>query len=229
MKKPQLALCLVALAALLSQGQSVLAAVTVLNPVADAEIDTREPDRVFNDDPWNTLLHADYSYIGPHYRHALLKFDLSSLPSAATIASASLHMYGLATSREHTFLYRAAQDGWSEDTMSWNSYAPYLPSAVQVGDTLVEAYYPNAYWFTWDIDLVLWGPAADQSDGYVTLLLKGDVSDFDYTLGACLASKEYRSVGGEAHLPYLELTWTPEPASALGLLVLAGMAVLRRR
>jgi len=138
-------------------------------------------------------------------------------------------MYGLATSREHTFLYRSAQDGWSEDTMCWNDYAPYLPDAVQVGDQLVEVYYPDAFWFAWDIDLALWGPAVDLSDGYVTLLLKGDVSDLDYTLGAILASKEFRTVGGEKRLPYLEINWTPEPASALGLLVLAGVTALRRR
>lgn len=222
--------CAVAMLVLLSGGVNICRADSILLlPSEDTYIDTREPDRVFNGDPWDKILHADYSWIGPHYQHSLLKFDLSLLPSDAVIFAATLHMFCVPSSDEHTFLFRAEHDTWDEDSTSWNSYEPYMAGAPLIADADVYAVYEDDHWVEWSIDLADWSWTSDLADGAVTLLLKGDSSDLNYTVGAQLCSKEYRTPGGEARIPYLEITWAPEPSVAACLMALAVPAALARR
>lgn len=221
--------CALVVLGVLGGGGVGRAGVITLQPTDDTYVDTREPNRVFNGDPWERILHADYSWIGPHYRNSLLRFDLAPVPSGATILAASLHMYAVATSDEHTFLYRTEQDDWDEDSTSWSSYEPYMTGAPLIADADVCAPYAGNHWVEWSIDLADWTWTADLADGAVTLLLKGDVSDTNYSIGAQLCSKEYRTVGGEPRIPYLELVWVPEPSAAASLIALVGLAASARR
>jgi len=201
----------------------------ILHPTDDTYVDTRFPDAVYNFEPWEQVLHADYSYIGPHYRTSLLKFDLSAIPSDATLLAATLHLCAVPSSDEHTYLFRMEHDAWDEDSTSWNSFLPHMAGGVLVGDAEVEAVFPEEHWVGWPIVLGAWNLPEDLADGFVTFMLKGDESDFNYTVGADLCSKEYLTPGGEQRLPSLELTWIPEPSTAVSLIVLVGAAALRRR
>lgn len=200
-----------------------------LNPTDDVEVWTAHPDRNFNQvgDYTDQSLIAGYSYIGPHYENSLLKFDLSSLPDDAEITSAVLNLYGRGTSDERVFVYTTTEDGWDEGTVTWNSYAAYMSGSL-VADTDVVVGYDQDRWFQWNIDLSNWNWAGDLGDNAVTLVLKGDTSDYNYSVSAILSSKEYRDFGGNAYVPYLDITYIPEPA-ALSLFLLGGLSVARCR
>ena len=56
-------------------------------------------------------------------RRGLLKFDLSSIPSNATITSATLYLYEKDNkSGQTTFIYRVTS-GWNENTATWSSWS----------------------------------------------------------------------------------------------------------
>ena len=200
-----------------------LAVTSVLPPTDDTYIDSAAPGAVYNYDPFDKTLHADYSYIGPYYRHSLLKFDLQAIPADAVISSATLHMFCLPTSDEHTFLYGNAHDGWSEAATSWSSFESYLPGSTLIGDAHAFAPFAGEQWIQWDINLASWNSVLDLADGFLTLVLKGDVSDLNYSIGSSLCSKEYLSVGGQPYVPHLDIRWTPEPATGLGLLTIVSL------
>lgn len=76
--------------------------------------------------------------------YGLIKFDLSSIPTSATIESAtiSLHLNTTVNTKKVSF-HRVLQD-WNEDDVTWNNwYLPsnYSPSVNISGDISVEQYY----------------------------------------------------------------------------------------
>ena len=76
--------------------------------------------------------------------YGLIKFDLSSIPTSATIESAtnSLHLNTTVNTKNVSF-HRVQQD-WNEDDITWNNwYLPsnYSPSVNISGDISAEQYY----------------------------------------------------------------------------------------
>ncbi|MCP3982247.1 MAG: DNRLRE domain-containing protein [bacterium] len=134
---------------------------------------------------------------------ALLKFDLSSLPSGAPIASATLNLYYYQftdtnpVGRELTS-YRVTS-GWSESTASWNNRPTWA------GTPTSDAVVPAAFdWMSWDVtaDVQAFVNGAAPNHGWIIL----DEVPWNF-FGIPMTrfrSKEFGSL-----IPFLEIEWSP--------------------
>ncbi|MBN1555040.1 MAG: DNRLRE domain-containing protein [Phycisphaerae bacterium] len=216
--------CAVVCVSLASTGLSSVTA--VIQPTDDVCIDSAFPNKNYNNSTDNPKLIARHSYIGPSDTYSILKFDLSEIPNSATILGATLHLYCLATCDEYVYAYRVSDDNWDENTVTWNTYLPDTtdPAKSTYLDTQ-RVYVPSNgdYWETWNLMALNW--QADLADNLLTLMLTADPQSSHYYSPANMASKEYE-LGSK--IPYIEIEYTPEPAS-LTLMALGVMALLRRR
>ena len=81
---------------------------------------------IFSGNPDATLGNAEQVFVGndaSNSQRALLRFDLTSIPSTATIASCALTV-DIVTRNETSVgkIYRVKQPAWNEATATWNRY-----------------------------------------------------------------------------------------------------------
>ena len=192
----------------------------------DTYIHNSRPDTNFNGDGENIQLVTN-NYLSQYY--SLIKFDLSSVPDGAVIESVSLNLCALSTSDAYLYIYRASDDDWSEDTVTFGSYSDSLQPAdltLLSAENIQVFGSGNKTWFDISLPTAL---TEDLSDGTLTILLScGDVTYY-YSLGAYITSTEYSDVSGSGDYdPYLCIAYVPEPLSLM-LLGLGGAAMLRKR
>jgi len=154
---------------------------------------------------------------GPAY--AYLKFYLGDIPAAQQIDAATLKLYCFCGSRRTINLYHISDDSWDELSLNWNN----RPDSESKGLLLDAAYvrYPFS-WVHWDLfHSEAWDVAADQADGYVSLLISPPYGDI------FMFSKEFAD---EYYEPTLAITTTtmstPIPIPASCWLLASSLAVL---
>ena len=88
------------------------------NPIADTFIYSGDPDVNYGDESYLQI-----SYNDPHQEVALVKFDLSSLPSDAVIIDATmwLHFQGTTLNGDSSVGVYLLTSSWDESSITWNS------------------------------------------------------------------------------------------------------------
>ena len=173
---------------------------------------------------------------GARYR-SLLKFDLSnSIPTGATVQSATLHVYGtwMSTNDAVNISTYKVLKGWTESA-TWNTYdgtnawatagcgGATDRSLTADATTSVTA----AGWYTWNLTSAMvqdWVTNPSANNGI--LLMTSDVT----TSAKILTSREAGVETGAR--PYMEVTYIPEPATLVLLgvgSVLLGLRKSRNR
>lgn len=201
-----------------------------LQPTDDVYITNETPDAEttnFHYSPEDQKLLARHSYIGPSDTHSLLKFSLAGIPDSATVTAATLHVRVIPTSQESVYMYRMADDAWSEAVVTWANYESSFSGGTYLDHQSVDVTgYAPATWYAWD--LADWSAPGDLIDNSLTLMLTAYSQSTNYTTPAQMCSKEYTDAGGNHYAPYLEIKYVPEPAT-MSLLTLGGLAMLIRR
>lgn len=133
----------------------------------NAQIEAAEPDNPIQD----VGVLDVFSYNGPNsLRRVLLQFDLSAIPSGASLTSAKLGIFargsGVALDASQE-VWRAENDGWSQSTATWNNFASGQSNYLAGLGTIIGPGYN-----VWDLDLNGWNTAADLADGKLTVLVK---------------------------------------------------------
>ncbi len=130
-------------------------------------------------------------------KHALLRFDLSTIPSEAMVQEATLELYLRRLSGKEPFTVGLdALDGsWQESTVTWNTVPV---DRTNYGDALVP---PGESYKQWDATAVVgdWLAGSQKNDGVLLYDVAGDNCILSF------ASREYR---GTEYDPRLVITYT---------------------
>ena len=153
--------------------------------------------------------------------HALIKFDLSSIPAGATISSAVLNLYleSLSSSTIQVSLYRVVRD-WIEGTRSgtgtadgatWNTYDSSSSWGTGGGDhdlaaTALTTINGAPGWYSWDATALVtgWLTAPASNNGMLLAVPSGGTGS---GIAATFTSSD--ATGASAgHRPQLNVTYT---------------------
>jgi hypothetical protein len=117
--------------------------VTLQPSEADSHVEEIDPDQNFWDDVimWVTSKEANQDI------RSFVRFDLSGIPTGATVHSATLSLRMKdAPSASRTLEAQRVSDGWSESTITWNNQPGVsgTPVSTTTGTT-------GEVWLTWDV------------------------------------------------------------------------------
>lgn len=209
--------------------------VALLRPVDDALVvsDPTLLDQNYGADP-QILVWANYPVFGAR---SYVKFDLSGIPEGEVVSFARLNVFqflggGYASGVD---VFRVAQDGWNEGTLTWNDQPVLYPDAADLISQNPTLNGTERGWVSFDLLANgFWNPAVDlvQGDRTLSLLLRisgGEVftqrahslCSKDAGPNDCLILGEPGPALGRA--PQLVIG-TPEPMSAT--MLAAGIAAL---
>ncbi|MFZ5447842.1 MAG: DNRLRE domain-containing protein [Thermodesulfobacteriota bacterium] len=167
-------------------------------PTADAMVDSVYPDANYGSE---TSLQA--LAVAPDIFGSYLQFDLSSVPDASTILSASLSMYCYDTiGASQASLYHGNGDSWSELSLTWNNQPGYDTGYL---DSQVTS---SGAWTTWDLlgGGGTWNYSTDLADNILTLY----VGEQNLSAGSAWRSKEYSD---PTYRPVLTIIATEAPTT----------------
>lgn len=187
--------------------------------------DPAQLDTNYGADP-QLVVWANYPNFGGR---SYLKFDLSAIPAGHVITGASLNLFqfnggGYASGVD---VFRVAEDGWSEGTITWNNQPVLVPLA---SDLIAQDPALTGYERGWvSFDLLAngaWDPALDRApgDGKLSLIVRitgGEVNtqrSHNYCSSEaggfdCLLASETGPIVGRA--PQLVVTTVvPEPSTS---------------
>lgn len=191
--------------------QKIHAGTYTLKPIDDTYADQLAPGNNYS--YLNYLLTR--KSIAP--AHTYLKFSLEGIPSNEQIAGAVFGLYSYYGYHTWVTLNHILDDSWDERLVTWND----RPADGSQGIELNRQYLDSAYnWIIWDMfGNNMWDAAADQADGYVSLLVGTMNSDLHF------ASKEFFI---NEQKPFLTITTTPvsTPIPPSCLLLGAGLICL---
>lgn len=111
-------------------------------------------------------------------RNTLLRFDLSGVQGVVLSATLRLYCRGLTNGTPTAaFVYSVEDDGWQEDTVTWNTAPPAVALLTEKTDI-------NTVGETYSFDVTSFVAQELQGDGVVSLLLRDDIEvkkavDFD--------------------------------------------------
>jgi len=202
----------------------VQAEVTVTIPAsADAWLNQEHPDLALGGA--NTLYVR--SYRGANNMRSLLTFDLTAIPSGASITSAKLYLYAWfitwpnSPSYYRTYCAHRVTSAWEESTVTWNSQPMFSPTSTS--ETVVTGYGTEG-WFSWDV-------TADVQNGHLNpsawhgILIKDKVEG-SYDSRTCIFYSRENPSYPELK-PYLEVTytlWQPIPEFGVSIALMTSIA-----
>jgi hypothetical protein len=235
---------LLALAASLSLAVHGQAAALTISPTDDALVYSFAPDTNYGANPG---LAGGGVFNGAEQWVSFLRFDLSAIPAGQAITGATLNLFqflGGGFAPIGASVYRVANDGWSEGTVTWNS-APVI-FGVDLNDNTRIGANNNAGttyrgWSAWDLLANgNWNPATDLADGVLSVAVYSDAFRGTQThnwcskesdLTNCLITGVETGPVAELRRPYLEITAVPLPGAfwlvATGVLCLVPRAYRR--
>jgi len=201
MKKVK-AICIMGFIALIAAMMVMPAAATTktFSPDNDTFVDLSTPDAPCDDDH---DAFSVWSWAGKNKR-ALIHFDLSSIPSGATIVSAKLKLYTKAHSgHNRTHNIHKIKASWTENTVTWNNQ-PDIVSTPTDSTSIGTA----VGWKEWDVttDVQAFVDGTYPNYGW---LIKDEIESASSVKGANYYSKEYTD--DPTKRPYLEVTYTEAP------------------
>ncbi|MEW6718969.1 MAG: DNRLRE domain-containing protein [Thermodesulfobacteriota bacterium] len=166
-----------------------------------------------------------YDYATGYQEHTYFKFDLADYAGQA-IVGASLRVYivDLYNSNFNISLHHVASDAWNEETLTWSNRPAYDSPVLDRKAATVEG-----GWYEWNLFAEsAWSPAADVSDGYLSLLLRCETESGPGSWSAISWSKEQ---AGSAPYLSIEASVVPLPPSILlfGSGLLGTIFIARRR
>lgn len=187
-----------------------------LFPSADATVLQGQPSN-----NWGglTTMRVGYDYSGcpdsvdGKIARSMLRFDLSSIPTGASVVDAKLHLdfvtscYFLGHSQRRTVtIYRAASS-WSESAVTWNNKPSY---AEAYGSASVGVTSSTLGWYSFDVTNLVraWMAGTYSNNGVVVRSPETSGSDF---VRLEIAARE---ASGTSFDPYLEVTYI-EPAMSM--------------
>ena len=180
----------------------------------NAQIDCAAPDTAFQD--WGVMGVVSYRPIDT--RRVLVQFDLSAIPAGAILTSAQLGIWSGAPNNysysDVQEVWRVENDAWNQSTVTWNNFVSGQSNYLAVLGGGVGQHYS-----VWDLNLNAWNPAADLTDGKLTVLLKypatveGDYINrqMTYYSRAVPSSNNGSGLPDADIVPYLEITYTGNP------------------
>ncbi len=108
-------------------------AIVTYIPTADSYVQNIYPTSNFGTSSEITSGKADPDFYDPtYYCRTLYLFNLSSIPSGATILSASLGLYGISDQTHNSYLYRITSS-WAESTATWNLFPSFNTTSLLFG------------------------------------------------------------------------------------------------
>ena len=147
---------------------NALAAYYTFLPTDDVHVDLLAPNGGY------PFAHYLYTNGEAAPAHAYLKFNLD-IPATDQVTEAILNLYCVYGYKAEVDLYHISDDSWDELSLNWNN----RPAMGSKGLLLDAAYvrYPFS-WVHWDLfHSEAWDVAADQADGYVSLLISPPYGD----------------------------------------------------
>lgn len=190
-----------------------------LEAIADSSVEAELPDEIFGDRSWleieTFLIEYEYGEWGREVI-AYVMFDLSDIPSDATIESAELKLFTVAVCEARPVgTHYSPEDAWIEAGITWNNKPSYAETPTDV-ITISE----EDKWYSWDVTSDLKKALGDRS---LTEVLKcEDVRDHVNTW-IWFTSKDY-GLGKE---PKLEVSYTvPTPTPSDATLVIMVIVIL---
>jgi len=179
------------------------ATTVVFSPTDDTMIKNESPYTPYGP-VWDMAVRNAYGDSNKYYYEidSLINFDLFSIPSIATITSASIHIYyynwsGTDPAGRNLTLYRITSS-WNEEYVYWNtqpSYAPTPSSSSAVPDS-------KGQWMTWDVtnDVQY---LVNERAYYGWIIADENSWEKSNVPMAYFRTKEYGN-----YIPYLEVTYT---------------------
>jgi len=152
MQKGRVILCLGLMLILCVSQLPNLSATTnniTLNPIEDSYIELHDPDSNFGAGSSLKVWGEEYFYEGAFGKKSYLKFDLSSIPSSASIISGELELYMdfKVTQTCSIGVHYCSNNNWDELLITWNN-APSFESAS------LDVCSPIAFgdkWYSWTV------------------------------------------------------------------------------
>ena len=120
-------------------------------PVADSFVNESSPDANYGDRDWLGIRCNSY------HQYAYIMFDLSSLPSDATIIAANLgltltEISGRGEWGAHIGAHYCSDDSWNETEITWNN-KPYFEYEATASSSFWLVWVPTQHWWNTTIDV----------------------------------------------------------------------------
>jgi PKD repeat protein len=179
------------------------AATVVLSPTEDTMIKNDSPYTMY----WNSWSMGVRNAYGENTQYyyeidSLIKFDLFSIPSSATILSASIHLYyfnwtGSDPAGRTLTLYLITSN-WKEDNVYWTTQPLYAATPT---DTAIIPASINT-WMTWDVT------ADVQALIHERAFYGWKIADETTWAKPNVPMTHFRTKENGNYIPYLEITYT---------------------
>jgi len=197
-------------AALLCFPLGLQADMTTLTPTHDTYITSANPDASWG---WRSWMEVGYK-ASAGIERPMVQFDLSSIPTGATVISATFEAYYFLCytySADTDLTIRRLTSEWTEGTANWTNMSAHMDARVYAVQTVGGTADTNR-WVTWDVTNLVreWHAAAYPNYGLAIRSNEDPSAPEDYKY---LYAKEHWEAGKR---PRLNVTWsydTPTPTA----------------
>ena len=159
-----------------------------LTPTEDSQVCEGYPSYTYGSKSYLYVESAASSYMD---ERAWLKFDLSTIPTGASVTSATLKLYAWKASGGdmETGVYGSDDDDtWTEDDITWNNQPSFGDTAL---DTVTLVNGSTKVWYEWDVQSFIESELS--GDGVASMVVKPVTEGSSTTLLYAFESKEWSS------------------------------------